>query len=99
MLFFRFCSYSANLACESEIEYAMRLGAKGGVEILSVLSHLSMCALPGGKPVMTKGFCPCYSHVVRRLPAILRIPLMADTDSTFIADSIPYDGGHPAQVS
>jgi hypothetical protein len=29
----------------------------------------------------------------------LRIPLMADTDSTFIADSIPYDGGHPAQVS
>ena len=29
----------------------------------------------------------------------VRIPLMADTDSTFIADSIPYDGGHPAQVS
>jgi hypothetical protein len=29
----------------------------------------------------------------------LRIPLMADSDSTFIADSIPFDGGHPALVS
>jgi len=24
---------------------------------------------------------------------------MADIDSTFIADIIPYDGGHPAKVS
>jgi hypothetical protein len=31
--------------------------------------------------------------------ALMRISLMADTDSTFIADSIPFDGGHPAQVS
>ena len=31
--------------------------------------------------------------------SFVRIPLMADTVSTFIADSIPYDGGHPAQVS
>ena len=30
---------------------------------------------------------------------ILRIPLMADSDSTFIADGIPSDGGHPALVS
>ena len=29
----------------------------------------------------------------------VRIPLMADSDSTFIADSIPFDGGHPALVS
>lgn len=29
----------------------------------------------------------------------LRIPLMADSDSTVIADSIPCDGGHPAPVS
>ena len=42
-------------------------------------------------------------HVLRVGGAVqgifVRIPLMADTDSTFIADSIPFDGGHPAQVS
>jgi hypothetical protein len=31
--------------------------------------------------------------------AQVRIPLMAGSDSTFIADSIPSDGGHPALVS
>ena len=36
---------------------------------------------------------------ILRYEVWVRIPLMADTDSTFIADSIPYDGGHPAQVS
>jgi hypothetical protein len=30
---------------------------------------------------------------------LMRIPLMADSDSTFIADSIPFDGGHLALVS
>jgi hypothetical protein len=29
----------------------------------------------------------------------LRIPLMADSDSIPIADSIPFDGGHRARVS
>ncbi len=29
----------------------------------------------------------------------VRIPLMADSDSTFIADSIPAKSGHPALVS
>jgi hypothetical protein len=29
----------------------------------------------------------------------VRIPLMADSVSTLIADSIPSDGGHPALVS
>lgn len=29
----------------------------------------------------------------------LRIPLMADSDSTFIADSIAAKSGHPALVS
>jgi hypothetical protein len=29
----------------------------------------------------------------------VRIPLMADSDSTFIADIIPCDGGHPELVS
>ncbi|MFC5522576.1 HU family DNA-binding protein, partial [Polaromonas jejuensis] len=33
------------------------------------------------------------------LVGFVRIPLMADSDSTFIADSIPGDGGHPALVS
>jgi predicted nucleic acid-binding Zn ribbon protein len=28
----------------------------------------------------------------------LRIPRMADSDSTLIADSVPRDGGHPLQV-
>jgi len=28
---------------------------------------------------------------------LLRIPLMADTHSTPIADSVPRDGGHPVQ--
>nr|CBA28344.1 hypothetical protein Csp_A06800 [Curvibacter putative symbiont of Hydra magnipapillata] len=37
---------------------------------------------------MSAGFC-----------TLLRIPLMADCDSTFIADSIPFDGGHPVLVS
>ena len=31
--------------------------------------------------------------------AQLRIPLMADSDSIPIADSIPCDGGHAARVS
>ena len=30
---------------------------------------------------------------------IVRIPLMADSDSIPIADSIPCDGGHAARVS
>ena len=30
---------------------------------------------------------------------LMRIPLMADSDSTFIADSLPSKGGHPAPVS
>ena len=29
----------------------------------------------------------------------LRIPLMADSDSISIADSVPGDGGHVARVS
>jgi DNA-binding NarL/FixJ family response regulator len=37
--------------------------------------------------------------VVTSSDASVRIPLMADSDSTFIADSIPSDGGHPALVS
>jgi hypothetical protein len=31
--------------------------------------------------------------------AHLRIPLMADSDSIPIADSVPCDGGHVARVS
>jgi len=31
--------------------------------------------------------------------AYLRIPLMADSDSISIADSVPGDGGHVARVS
>lgn len=31
--------------------------------------------------------------------SLLRIPLMADSDSISIADSVPGDGGHVAQVS
>ena len=32
-------------------------------------------------------------------PLWLRIPLMADSDSISIADSVPGDGGHVARVS
>jgi len=38
-------------------------------------------------------------RVVTPERGFLRIPLMADSDSTFIADNIPCDGGHPALVS
>ena len=31
--------------------------------------------------------------------ALVRIPLMADSDSIPIADSVPGDGGHVARVS
>ena len=34
-----------------------------------------------------------------RSGVILRIPLMADSDSIPIADSVPCDGGHVARVS
>lgn len=33
------------------------------------------------------------------LVRLVRIPLMADSDSTFIADSVPAKSGHPALVS
>lgn len=33
------------------------------------------------------------------VPSLLRIPLMADSDSTFIADSVPCDGGHLCWMS
>ena len=36
----------------------------------------------------------CANHEVR-----VRIPLMADSDSIPIADSVPGDGGHVARVS
>jgi hypothetical protein len=48
---------------------------------------------------ITEAFVTPGRRYWRTNSAGLRIPLMADTDSTFIADSIPFDGGHPAQVS
>lgn len=38
------------------------------------------------------------AQVSARMPTV-RIPLMADSDSIPIADSVPCDGGHAARVS
>ena len=35
----------------------------------------------------------------RTMENVMRIPLMADSDSIPIADSVPGDGGHVARVS
>ncbi|GAO20344.1 Ig family protein [Alicycliphilus sp. B1] len=40
-----------------------------------------------------------YSITLRADKTQLRIPLMADSDSISIADSVPCDGGHVARVS
>ena len=55
-----------------------------------------------GKTTFARDFLPAEAQTLRFINADLiavRIPLMADSDSTFIADSIPSDGGHPALVS
>ena len=39
------------------------------------------------------------SHRFMHSTAVVRIPLMADSDSIPIADSVPGDGGHAARVS
>jgi len=45
------------------------------------------------------GFYKGLSGFSRANQQLVRIPLMADSDSIPIADSVPCDGGHLAQVS
>jgi len=56
----------------------------------------SVLGLPsGGMPGC--GFW-CVECEQAKIPKV-RIPLMADSDSIAIADSVPCDGGHLARVS
>ena len=54
------------------------------------LSHSAATILPLQRGYYVANDTPC---------AKVRIPLMADSDSISIADSVPCDGGHVARVS
>ena len=58
----------------------------------------SDAAIQNCKP---QGPKPLATTMQRRVADLddLRIPLMADSDSISIADSVPGDGGHVARVS
>ncbi|TFI44737.1 hypothetical protein E4O93_20620 [Diaphorobacter sp. DS2] len=50
------------------------------------------------RPSTHKGPLPC-GQGIPCFSSRMRIPLMADSDSIPIADSVPGDGGHVARVS
>ena len=75
---------------------------------VTVLSGIALFAALGKDPlpslVVTFGLSIVIQNALMEAVSadprsIVRIPLMADSDSISIADSVPGDGGHVARVS
>jgi hypothetical protein len=67
---------------------------RAGQRAAAVMSLIQSARLNGHDPYAY------LKDVLTRLPTHkVRIPLMADSDSILIADSVPCDGGHAARVS